>query len=179
MLKKISAIHGLCGICVIGLAAIVGCDSSSDNGAAKPVPPAKPIGNVTKPADKLPADAPATDALIGTWVGDDNDTFIWRFTADGYFVVRSLDKSDLTQFPKNLRNKVDSFMGRWTIADSEIRLAEISGPGQKLVDEVKISYRKIDNNKFEIDGAKFNRGDVDSLTPNADADDDDDNADSD
>ena len=78
--------------------------------------------------------------------------------ADGNFVVKSTDKSDLGRFPKKLRDKVPSFFGSWKVTEKELILSNISGADQELVKELKVPFSKIDNQNIEIDGAKFKRG---------------------
>lgn len=175
MLKRISIVRVITGAFVMGLAAGLGCDSSSTT--SKPASPTKPANAVPKNASQLPADAPAKDALLGTWIRDEPRTFFWRFTADGNFVVKTMNKKDLLGFPRVMRNKTEAFFGSWTLTDKEIVLTNISGAGQTLIDEVKIPYRKIDNSKFELDGVSFSRGEVDSLKADDGSNDDDDDAD--
>lgn len=163
MLKK-SIVRCAASACVaLGLAATA-CDSSGSssttNANANSTPAAKdggskPAGS-SKTTDKLADDAPMKDVLAGRWVADDVDTFSWHFAADN-FVVTSTDETDLTQFPKGMRNKVKSFYGFWKLTDSEIVLTKISGPGQSLIEEIRIPYKRISNQKFEIDGKTFTR----------------------
>lgn len=150
-----------CGFVVlvgIGLCA-TGCDSSK-SGENAPAPSKAGSSHKTvmpKDPDKLPADAPMKDVILGRWVSEDADTFTWHFTADGAFVVRSTDPSDLTRFPKELQNKVDAFFGNWALKDSEIVLTAVSGQGQRNALDLSVPYKRISNQEIEIDGAKFTR----------------------
>ncbi len=172
MLKRKSILRVLCSVIAFQFAAGFGCDSSGST--TTPASPAKPGNAIPKDAKKLPADAPAKDALLGTWIRDEPKTFFWRFTADGNFVVKTMNKKDMLGFPRVMRNKTEAFFGSWTLKEKEIVLTNISGAGQTLIDEVKIPYRKIDNSKFELDGVSFSRGEVDSLKADNGSNDDDD-----
>lgn len=169
MLKQSCVRFAIVTSLAIGLAGLA-CDSSETSPEATGTPASKSSsaaketnlsggnsGVVPKDPKTLPADAPMKDVLLGRWSADDNKDFMWHFTADGSFVVRSNDKTDLTMFPKEMRNKAKEYFGTWKVAGDEIVLTNISGPSQQLIKEVKISCKRISNQAVEIDGIKYTR----------------------
>ena len=165
MLKQSKVLCAVSMCIAMGLTAMA-CDSSgkTSNGNGNSASTKSASGNTNTSARKAPGkladDAPMKDVLAGRWVDDEVDTFSWHFAADN-FVVTSTDETDLTLFPKGMRNKVKSFYGDWKVTDTEIVLSKISGPQQKLIEELRIPYKRISNQQVEIDGRTFSRSAID------------------
>ncbi|HPF41747.1 MAG TPA: hypothetical protein P5081_23220 [Phycisphaerae bacterium] len=165
MLKK-SIVHWFASACVALCLTAIACDTSesSSNTNTSPAPNKAPTGASPTAAahrdpSELPSTAPMKDVLAGRWVDDAADTFSWHFAADNFIVTSTNDK-DLTRFPTEMQGKVASFYGDWKVTDTEIVLSNISGPGQKLITELRVPYRRISNQKVEIDGKTFSRSEI-------------------
>ncbi|MCA8937927.1 MAG: hypothetical protein KDB68_17200 [Planctomycetes bacterium] len=165
MLKK-SIVHWFASGCVALCLTAIACDSSesSSNANTNTTPDKASTGagaaaGAHKDPSALPSTAPMKDVLAGRWVDDAADTFSWHFAADN-FIVTSTDDKDLTRFPSEMQGKVASFYGDWKVTDTEIVLSNISGPGQKLIKELRVPYKRISNQKVEIDGKTFSRSEI-------------------
>ncbi|MCB9853185.1 MAG: hypothetical protein H6819_08830 [Phycisphaerales bacterium] len=182
MLKKI-VVRGFMFACVSLSLSAIACDSSgkssNGNGTAAPADSDSSAASsstgsgshgapasTAKATVKTEAVSPLRKVVTGRWVDDAAGGFSWHFAAAN-FVVTSEDKDDLTRFPKEMQGKVASFYGDWEVTPTEIVLTNISGPGQQLIKEVRISYKPIDGKKIEIDGKTFSRSEVKPAEPPA------------
>ncbi len=111
----------------------------------------------------------AAKFLRGKWSrAETTGGLYFHFAGDGQFTTTfdNPKQADLSEFPEALRGRKDRFAGQWTVEGAHIVLRRVSGPDMETpMDEVRLSYEKINDNVIKIDGAEFRRGAFEDAPP--------------